>query len=70
MGTIHWPYFVKRKTHIQGRILHAEMSQRDIAEVYINFHLYGLILGCDNYILCRDLHHFNLTTTTLFNISK
>lgn len=37
MGTTRWPDFVKRKTHIQGRILHAEMSQRDIAKVYINF---------------------------------
>jgi len=51
MGTICWPYFVKRKTHIQGRILHAEMSQKNIAEVYINFHLYGLNLGCDIFIV-------------------
>lgn len=51
MGTIRWPYFVKRKTLIQGRILHAEMSQRDTAKVYINFHLYGLILECAIFIV-------------------
>lgn len=51
MGTISWPYFVKRKTHIQGRILHAEMSQRDIAKVCNDFHLYGLILGCGIFIV-------------------
>lgn len=51
MGTIHWPNFAKRKRHIQRKILHAEMSQRDIAKVYNNFHLYGFILGCDSFIV-------------------